>query len=166
MERQKYFLAGIALLLLISSAAAIIATSGSIEYYCVEERIQNGYIWLPTEVSDLFLGDKVNLHFSMPNGNMYDVYGRVSGNRIAELHCGSSPDYDYDVSMGYMDALHLATSTKPVTKFVELWRSGNIVLEANSQENQEKLDNADLLVSSDDEPVPETIRNLFLPYLN
>jgi len=166
MERQKYFLVAIALLLLVSSAAAIIATSDSIEYYCVEERIQSGYIWFPAEVSDLFLGDKINLHFKMPNGNMYDVHGTVRDHEISGLHCGVSQEYDYDVSMGYMDALHLATSTKPVTKFVELWRSGNIILQPNGQENQEKLDNADLLVSTDDEPVPELIRNLFLPYLN
>jgi hypothetical protein len=166
MEKQQYFLAVIALLLLISSAAAIIATSDSIEYYCVEENVRHGYIWLPARVSDLFLGGKVNLHFSMPNGNRYDIYGTVQDQEISGLHCGASAEYDYDVSMGYMDALHLATSTKPVTTFVGLWRSGNIILEANGQENQEKLDNTGLLVSTDDEPVPEPIRSLFLPYLN
>jgi len=68
--------------------------------------------------------------------------------------------------MSDVTALQLATSTKPVTTFVTLWRSGQIKVQPNGEENKRKLSYADQLVAQDNEPVPEWIRNFFSIYID
>ena len=126
-----------------------------------EEALVIGYIWLPEDVSGLFMNDSVILHFSMLNGNEITGYGIVKKGRIGDLRCEPYPHHDYEVWMSDLNALELATSEKPITTFVRLWRSGQIRMKANGQENEMKLAYADQLVAQDQEPVPEGIRKMF-----
>jgi hypothetical protein len=169
MEKHFYLFLVLAILLVGSVVVGTIAVN---DYYrqhaptsCDEFIMRNSFIWLPEKVSDVFYGKKVILHFSMINGNNITVNGVVSESEITDLHCGRSADYDYEIWMSDLNALELATSTKPVTTFVRLWRSGQIKIKPNGSENELLLSKADLLLSQDDEPVPEWIRNIFGRYL-
>jgi hypothetical protein len=133
---------------------------------CEEFRAMSGYIWLPQSVSDIFLGDRVILHFSMHNGNEITGHGIVKHGMITDLECESPENYDFEVWMSDVNALQLATSEKPISTFVQLWRKGEIRIEANGPKNEMKLTYADMLVAQDDEPVPERIRDLFSVFLD
>jgi hypothetical protein len=128
--------------------------------------VENGYIWLPKSVSDIFKGAQVNLHFKMVNGNEISVNGIVEESKISRLECGRSSNYDFEIWMSDRDALELTVSDKPVTTFVTLWRKGNIRINANGIENEQKLAYADQLVAKDNEPVPDSIQKLFAKYVN
>jgi hypothetical protein len=132
---------------------------------CKEFVYRNSFIWLPEKVSEIFIEDRIILHFSMLNGEDITVNGIVKKGRISELQCEPFAHHDFEVWMGDLNALELATSEKPITTFVKLWRRGQIKLEANGEDNQKKLEYADQLVGKDNEPVPEWIRNIFSKYL-
>ncbi|MBN2121762.1 hypothetical protein JW721_01740 [Candidatus Micrarchaeota archaeon] len=123
-----------------------------------------GFIWLPESVSSLFLGDRVLLHFmsSLGSGELV-ISGVVSKGEIGDLSCGAAYDYDFEVWMSDANALELATSQKPVTTFLNLWKKGEIRLIPNGEENGRKLLDAleDESVNSDSEAVPRWIRELF-----
>jgi len=154
-----------ALFLLIGAIA--ISAVGVTELYkqiapkSCEEFKQVGYIWLPKDVSKVFLNDTILLHFSMINGKTVTVAGMVSDGKISELSCLPASAHDFEVSMSDINALELATSMKPISTFVRLWRTGSILIEPNGKENQVKLAYADQLMTNDSEPVPEFIRNIF-----
>lgn len=167
--RLSHILAAILILLVGSLIVGTIAVN---DYYvknmpssCGEFLGKNSFIWLPKAVSDLFEGDNVIIHFSMMNGNTIIVNGVVAPSSIIDLECGRTSDYDFEIWMSDANALELATSRKPTTTFVTLWRSGQIKIQANGIENQEKLEYADQLVAQD-EPVPSWIRNIFEKYLD
>jgi len=126
---------------------------------------QGSYIWLPEKVSDIMHGSTVNLHFYMFDGNEIIFNGIVKDSAITNLKCGRTDDYDFEVWMSDVNALQLATSDKPVTTFITLWRNGEIRFEANGKENEMKLAYADQLMAQDDEPVPEWIKQIFNKYV-
>jgi hypothetical protein len=168
MKKAFIFLALAALLI----GSVVVGTIAVTEQYkeiapssCEGFVSRNSYIWLPRAVSDVFDGDMVILHFSMVNGNEITVNGMVYRGAIVGLECGRTEDYDFEVWMSDLNALELATSEKPVTTYVRLWRSGEIRMEANGPENEMKLTYADMLLAQDDEPVPEWIRLMFGRYL-
>jgi len=158
--------------LLVGSVA--IAAFGVNQFYrnvapssCEELHLGNdSSVWLPQKVSDAFMGDKVIFHFAMVNGNEITFSGVVEKGGIAQLRCGTIPDYDYEIWMSDANALELATSTKPVTTGAKLWRSGQIRIKAGSPENEKKFAYADQLVAEDDEPVPEWVRAPLMNYIN
>lgn len=123
----------------------------------------NKFIWLPSAVSEHFDGNQITLHFSTFAGNNFTVYGEVTKNAIYPLSCKET-DADFEVWMNDWNALTLATSLEPTETFVKLWNRGEITLIAHGEENQGKLAATEELVRQD-EPVPEAIRNIFLPYL-
>ncbi|VVC02542.1 Uncharacterised protein [Candidatus Bilamarchaeum dharawalense] len=161
------------LILAILTIGSVVSSIAVTEYYLThipsscEQTISSDdeFIWLPTKVSDLFLSDRIILHFSFINGENIVINGEVLPNKITHLKCGSTVDYDYEVWMSDINALELATSTKPTTTFVRLWRTGEIRIIANGSENEQKLSHADMLVAQDYEPVPVWIRNLFSKYI-
>ena len=124
----------------------------------------NKFIWLPSAVSEHFDGAQLTLHFSTFAGNNFTVYGEVTKEAIYPLTCEETKEADFEVWMSDWNALQLATSQEPTETFVKLWRSGEITLVANGEENQEKLEATQELVNQD-EPVPEYIRSIFLRYL-
>lgn len=128
---------------------------------CEELDPSGSFIWLPHKVSDIFMGDTIILHFSMMNGGEVTVSGEVADGGIYDLSCTIPEDHDFEVWMSDLDALSLTASDKPITRFVTLWRSGDIQIEAGGPENGQKLSYADQLLSQDDEPVPEWIQELF-----
>ncbi len=166
MKSEIVIMLAIAFLLIGSLSAGV----GMNEYYkenaprTCEDFLGVGYIWLPQSVSSLFMNDNLILHFSMANGNNITVYGDVQDHGIYDLSCSQSSPPDAEVWMDDYTAISLATSTKPITTFVEGWRSGRIVLNAYNKETESKLGKADQLVASDDESVPPMIRALFEPF--
>jgi len=132
---------------------------------CEEFLACSNFIWLPKNVSNLLYGDRINLHFHMVNGHEISVNGIVEKGAIKHLKCGRAADYDFEVWMSDVNAIQLATSTKPITTFVTLWRAGQIKVQPNGKENERKLAYADQLVAQDNEPVPEWIRNIFRRYI-
>lgn len=169
MEKATLLLILLAMLLVGSVVVGTIAVN---EFYmdnfpksCEEFVGRNSFIWLPEKVSDVFYGDIIILHFSMINGNNITIHGVVADSEITSLRCGRTSDYDFEVWMSDINAMELATSTKPVTTFVRLWRTGEIKIEPNGKENEMKLEYADQLMAQDDEPVPEWIRSIFGKYI-
>jgi hypothetical protein len=168
--RNGYLLIGIAALLIGSVMGGGIVLN---ELYkviapdtCEDFLRLSDYIWLPGSVSDLFLGDIVILHFSMHDDNVITGHGTVSEGMITDLGCGRADVHDFEVWMSDANALQLATSEKPITTFVALWRRGDIRIEASSVENEMKLAHADMLMAKDDEPVPEGIRDAFSVFID
>jgi len=157
-------------LLFIILFTGTVALGGSALFYdhhmqnCPAFTGDNKFIWLPTAVSEHFEGDSVALHFSTLQGNKFTVYGTVWENAIYPLSCKEKENLDFEVSMSDWNALTLATSLKPTETFVKLWRMGEITIAPHGEENEQKLEAADELIEQD-EPVPEAIRNIFLPYL-
>lgn len=137
-------------------------------YKTIVDRLEckeGGYIWLPKKVSELFYGDTLNLHFFLLDGRQIHSYGVVSEGKISNLKCGSTSDYDFDISMTDINAIELSISDKPVTTFVHLWRAGQIKVKSSNLANEEKLDYADQMVAFDNEPVPENIQNITKRYV-
>ena len=130
---------------------------------CESFTAKNNFIWLPSAVSGHFEEDNLLLHFSTIQGNEFTVYGQVAENAIYPLSCEEKEEPDFEVWMSDIHALQLATSTEPTETFVNLWRSGEIQLEANGKENQKKLEAIDSLLN-EDEPVPKWIRDMFGRY--
>jgi hypothetical protein len=128
---------------------------------CQEFKDDFGLIWLPKKVSDFFKGDHILLHFSMINGENITVGGTVYDNEIGSLVC---PDYarpDFEVWMSDREALALATSSRPVTTFVDFYKGGQIRIKAYGEDNQKKLAEGEKLAAEDDEPVPQYLRDVF-----
>ncbi|MFH0737203.1 MAG: hypothetical protein V1827_00485 [Candidatus Micrarchaeota archaeon] len=128
---------------------------------CTEMDVSRSFIWLPHKVSDIFMDDSLILHFAMLNGKEITVSGVVGDGGIYDLSCEIPESRDYEVWMSDLDALSLTASDKPITRFVTLWRTGAIRIEADGSENEQKLAYADQLLAQDDEPVPEWIQDLF-----
>jgi hypothetical protein len=166
--KKIYALLGIALLLIGTVAVGTITVN---ELYkkvaptTCEEFLSVGYIWLPKDVSNIFMEDRIVLHFSMINGNEITVYGTVKSGAISKLQCDPFSNHDFEVWMSDLNALELATSEKPITTFVTLWRNDQIRLKANGKDNEKKLAYADQLVARDNEPVPVRIRNIFNKFI-
>jgi hypothetical protein len=167
--RNEYLFIGFAALL-IGSVVGGIALS---DYYkevvphtCEGLLEVASYIWLPESVSDLFMDDEVILHMRMYEGTEVTGHGLVRQGKLTEFGCGRTESYDFEIWMSDVNAMQLATSEKPITTFVTLWRRGEIRVEANGTENEMKLANADMLVAQDDEPVPEAIRDAFSVFLD
>lgn len=166
MEKKYVALIVIAIL----AGTAIAGTSVASMYHdmfsnanCEEYNTGHGFIWLPRSVSDIFQGDTVIIHFvSMTNDELV-VNGKVVSGAIYPIKCGRADDYDYELWMGVWNAFELATSEKPVTTFVRLWRSGQITIIPNGEENALKLLEAEENenVREDAEPVPQYIREGF-----
>ncbi len=169
MEKTTFLLVVLAILLVGSVVAGSIAVNKfylkNVPSSCADFTGRNYFIWLPEKVSDVLYGDVVILHFSMIDGNSITIHGVVEDSAIARLRCGRTPDYDFEVWMSDINALGLATSVKPTTTFVRLWRTGEIRIEPSGKENEMKLAYADQLVAQDNEPVPEWIRELFGRYI-
>lgn len=126
------------------------------------------YIWLPGQVSDVFYERRINLQFNMINGNTILVNGIVDNDRITQLKCGSSTDYDFNVTMSDLDALKLATSTTPILEFRNLMKAGSIkiVPKDSSKYTPQILEEmADRMIEDGEEPVPFGIRNYFRQFL-
>jgi hypothetical protein len=141
---------------------AYMATGGSlIPSSCGQIPLEGKYIWLPESVSQVFDGSIVNLHFGTMQGNEISLFGYVSGQKIQNMECGRSQNYDYEVWMSDVNAISLAISDKPISTFQKLRRSGEIKVEARGEENQKRLDDAAALEKEDNEPVPATIRRFF-----
>jgi hypothetical protein len=167
--KKIYALLGIVLLLVGTVAVGTITVN---ELYkkvapssCEEFVYSSSFIWLPDKVSEIFMNDKVIIHFSMINGKGISVNGIVKKGRISQLQCEPFPGHDFEVWMSDLNALELGTSEKPITTFVRLWRNGQIELVAYGEENEKKLAYADQLVARDNEPVPEWIRNFFSRFI-
>ena len=123
------------------------------------------YIWLPQTVSRFFMGKTLNLRFAMTGGDIWPVYGLVQDGAIRQLRCGESAAADYSVSMSDQTAVDLATSLMPITTFANGWKSGRIRIEAHGAANAQRLQEGEAaLTASDDEPVPERIRQYFEGY--
>jgi PHP family Zn ribbon phosphoesterase len=101
----------------------------------------------------------------MINGHNITMNGVVAKGGIYDLHCGMIEDYDYEIWMSDLSALQLATSTKPTTTFVTMWRTGQIKIHPNGTGNAQKLAYADQLVAQDNEAVPLWIRQMFGAYI-
>ncbi len=128
----------------------------------------NPYVWLPRSVSGVFYGQTINLHFDMVNGYRIDFYGVVHDGKLQNLKCGSTVDYDFDVTMSDLEALRLATSSRPIASFRDSWQGGSIQMKARDpkwqQESLERL--AETLTSGSEEPVPEDIQSFFSQFLD
>ncbi|MFH2101389.1 MAG: hypothetical protein ABII71_04875 [Candidatus Micrarchaeota archaeon] len=165
MVKQAYILLAIAALFIGSVAAGTIAASElyleNVPGSCQELDVENGYIWLPGKVSDLFSGKLLILHFALISGNEVTVSGTVGQGGIYGLECGETENADYEIRMSDLNAIELATSTRPVMTFVRLWRQGQIELEPHGEDNGRLLLQEGRLMAQDDEPVPESIRVMF-----
>ncbi len=158
----------IALLLSILTFGSLITTTFFVnDFYnkisyenCNQYFLNQHYIWLPKTVSDIFHNDKINLYFRLSNGKISIINGIVKDHGIYSLNCGSN-NADFDVYMSDLNALELATSTKPITTFVRLWENDEITIRAT---NSSKLQYSEQLLQNDHEPVPEDIRNFFNKY--
>lgn len=128
---------------------------------CDQIPLEGKYIWLPNSVSEIFEDSIINLHFNTMRGNEISLYGYVSGQKIQNMKCGRSQNYDYEVWMSDLNAIALATSNKPITTFQQLRREGQIKVKANGEENKQRLNDADILETQDDEAVPGSIQNFF-----
>jgi len=126
---------------------------------------QINYVWLPESITNITMGKNINLHFAMINGDEISYTGVVGKGALRNLRCGRSEDYDFEVWMDDASAFQLATSIKPITDAVRLWRSGKITIKANGAENEKVLGYADRLVAQDNEPVPGPIRSAFGYYV-
>ena len=127
---------------------------------CSDLPLEGRYVWLPKSVGEVFDGSTINLHFSTIRGKI-DVWGKVQNGRIAPLRCGRSQNYDYEIWMSDVDAISLATSDEPISTFQQLRRGGRIEVDANGEENERRLEDAEALENEDDEPVPGTIQGFF-----
>jgi hypothetical protein len=127
--------------------------------------VENSFIWLPEKVSDLFYGNRVNLVFTMFDGNEFKVNGVVARGKITGLRCGMDDGRDFDVRMSDVTAVSLATSTRPVRDFVTMWRTDRITVMGQGDEKGRKLAYAEQLMAQDDEPVPERIRGFFSRFI-
>ena len=131
-----------------------------------EDFISVGYVWLPEKISTIFLNDHLILHFFVSNGKNITIYGVVKDHGIFDLRCNTYQNPDAEVWMRDTMALELATSTTPITTFVNGWRTGKITLNTFNQETKNKLSNSDSLIQDDYEPVPIGIRAIFEKFIS
>jgi hypothetical protein len=118
--------------------------SRTVPVSCSEASVNKSSIPLPEAVSDLFAGNRVVLHIDLADGSEGTVNGVVHKGMIAELHCGTVPDYDYEIWIDEGSAAGLASSQQPVAAFLALMENGKIRINANGAENQKKLADAGL----------------------
>lgn len=122
-------------------------------------KTEGNFIWLPRSVSNFFYNEKINLDFEVARGLNLIINGIVKEQRITDIKCGIAEDYGYWVSMSDRNAIKLATSDKPITTFVRLWKTDEINVKPKNVEKEVKLREAEtLLTKNDNEPVPDEIQ--------
>jgi hypothetical protein len=169
MAKRESRLPPVAIVLVLASLAAfslfLVGTTVLPAVTCEEISDGDHFIWLPKNVTRYFEGDRINLHFLLPQGKTMDVHGTVKDSGIENVVCGSPREHDYFVSMTWIEALALTGSNKPITDFMAFRQQGRVVVAPNSVEKLEKLSAAErTLPASDAEPVPAWIQALFDKY--
>jgi len=160
-KRARFEILAIMLIVLVGTVAVGITLETKLQELCNDlDKADNYYIWLPKSVSNFFNNEKINLDFKVAQGLNFGINGIVKEQRITNIKCGIAEDYSYFVSMSDRNAIELATSDKPITTFVKLWRAGGITVKPKDVEKEVKLREAEtLLTKNDNEPVPDEIQD-------